>query len=107
MLTGPMGPNSGGRVSGVTDTVNAGESATYGYDYMNRLLNATAPNWALQWTYDEFGNRLTQSGTGSPAPPQMTLSYDEANHITTSGYQYDLSGNGNMTAIRAPSKCSK
>jgi len=43
----------------VTDAVNPGQSVSlYEYDQVNRLVKATATNWALQWTYDEFGNRL-------------------------------------------------
>jgi RHS repeat-associated protein len=104
-----------GRVSGVYDSVNPTLSALYQYDSLNRLSSTTAgtiadpnatqwqvgtTNWALQWTYDEFGNRLSQAKVpNSPgSPPEITLSYGEStNRITTSGYSYDL--NGNLTAM--------
>jgi len=92
-----------GRVSAVTDAVNPGQSvSSYEYENLNRLTKATTPNWALQWTYDEFGNRLTQAKVpGSPGtPPEITLNYGEStNRITTAGYTYDL--NGNLTAAPA------
>jgi len=83
-----------GRVSSVTDSVNPGQSASYSYDELNRLTAATTPNWGLAFTYDDFGNRLTQSATGG-SPPTKTLAYDNNNRITTSGYSYD--SNGNLT----------
>ena len=96
-----------GRASTVTDWHNpAFRTTTYQYDNLNRLTQATAVNnlsatqWQLSWTYDEFGNRETQTPTsGTPyTPPSSSLSYNAAtNRITTSGYTYD--NNGNMTVI--------
>jgi RHS repeat-associated protein len=57
-------------------------------------------NCAAAWTYDEFGNRLSQTKVpgSNGSPPEITLTYGEAtNRITTSGYTYDL--NGNLTAM--------
>jgi YD repeat-containing protein len=86
-----------GRVQAVTDTVNPAQSASYGYDHLNRLTSASTSGWGLAWTYDDFGNRLTQSATLG-TPPTSTVAYDETtNQITTSGYSFDA--NGNMTAM--------
>jgi RHS repeat-associated protein len=86
-----------GRVQAVTDAVNPAQSATYGYDQLNRLTSASASGWGLAWTYDDFGNRLTQAATLG-APPTSTLAYDETtNRITTAGHSYDA--NGNLTAM--------
>ncbi len=84
-----------GRVSSVTDAVNPGQSANYTYDQLNRLATASTPNWGLSWTYDDFGNRLTQTPTAG-TPPQSTLTYDETTNRIT-GYTYDA--NGNLTAM--------
>ncbi len=85
----------------MTDAVNPGQSvSSYEYDQLNRLTKATTPNWALQWTYDEFGSRLTQTKVPGSAgtPPEISLSYNETtNRITTAGFTYDL--NGNLTAL--------
>ena len=90
-----------GRVNAVTDAVNSGQSvSSYEYDQLNRLTKATATNWALEWSYDEFGNRLSQTKVpgSSGSPPEINLSYGEStNRITTAGYSYDL--NGNLTAM--------
>jgi RHS repeat-associated protein len=106
-----------GRVSGAYDSVNPALSALYQHDSLNRLNSTTAgsiadpnaaqwqigtTNWALQWSYDEFGNRLSQTKVpgSNGSPPEITLSYDEAtNRITTGQYTYDL--NGNITAAPA------
>src|SRR5258708_15672004 len=84
--------NADGQAVTVTDTVNGGQSVTaYAYDQLNRLSSATAANWNMAWTYDEFGNRLTQ--TGSSGVPTSSLSYNDNNRITTTGYTYDSVGN--------------
>ncbi|HET8888524.1 MAG TPA: RHS repeat-associated core domain-containing protein, partial [Candidatus Angelobacter sp.] len=82
------------------------KSENFTYDQMGRLsaaqtgvVNSTsgAKTWSLQWTYDRFGNRLTQSMlAGDPSFPvgQPTLMIDTAtNRITNSGYTYDNAGN--------------
>jgi len=92
------GYNAGGQATSVTDSVNSGQAVTsYTYDNLNRLASATTPNWSVSWTYDEFGNRTSETGTGTAASLTSSLSYDQStNRITTSGYGYD--SNGNLTA---------
>jgi RHS repeat-associated protein len=82
------------------------KSEQFTYDGFGRLsaaqtltVNSTpgAKTWSLQWTYDRFGNRLTQSMlAGDPNFPvgQPTLMMNTAtNRITNSGYTYDNAGN--------------
>jgi YD repeat-containing protein len=77
-----------GRLQSVTDTVNPAQSASYGYDGLNRLKTAVSSEWGLSWSYDEFGNRTAQTTTLG-TPPGSALAYDPAtNRITTSGYNY-------------------
>jgi RHS repeat-associated protein len=92
------GYNADGQATSVTDSVNSGQAVTsYTYDNLNRLASATTPNWSMSWTYDEFGNRTSETGTGTAASLTSSLSYDQStNRITTSGYGYD--SNGNLTA---------
>ncbi len=57
------------------------------YDELGRLKTAGAASY----TYDGFGNRLTQTA------PSMNLAYNASNNrITSTGYTYDA--NGNVTA---------
>jgi RHS repeat-associated protein len=81
--------------AGVEDTT---KSVSYSYDPWFRLLQAQTVNqtssssWMLQWSYDRFGNRMTQGGTGNAIVSQPQLTFDAAtNHIT--GFCYDNAGN--------------
>jgi RHS repeat-associated protein len=90
------------------------KSENFTYDQIGRLsaaqtgvVNSTsgAKTWSLQWTYDRFGNRLTQSMlAGDPSFPvgQPTLMINSAtNQITNPGYTYDYAGNMTHDATAA------
>ena len=86
--------NASGQVTSiVNDSANSAQSAAYTYDNLNRLSTATTPSWGLSWSYDDFGNRTSQTATlGSP--PQSSLTYDQTtNQITNAGYTFDAGGN--------------
>ena len=53
------------RITGITDTDNAGLSQSYAYDLLDRLTSATGSGVNESWTYDANGNRLTQGGATS------------------------------------------
>jgi RHS repeat-associated protein len=113
-----------GNVQAFSDSVNGSWSDIH-YDNLNRLSAATQavtgqPTQYLCWTYDSFGNRLTQTATNSPcnvaSPPNpstlaqynsqnqvsflsdlmpLGLGYDEAGNVTNDGtnqYLYDAEG---------------
>jgi RHS repeat-associated protein len=82
------------------------KSEVFTYDPLGRLtaahtgvVNSTsgAKTWSLQWAYDRFGNRLSQTMlAGDPTFPagQPTLTFDPAtNRISNAGYTYDAAGN--------------
>lgn len=87
-----------GQITSVTDSVDSGRSATYAYDGMNRLTSAVTtgstnyPKWGLSFTYDRYGNRTAQTVTSGTAPSNSVSVSATTNHITTSGYAYDMSG---------------
>jgi len=85
-------------VAWLSDTVT-GETATFTYDTSNRLHLVTVTGGTnprtYTYAYDAGGNRTSSSVTGS-APSSQTLTYNNANQITTTGYTYD--GTGNLTA---------
>jgi len=110
-------PSSGGyaangNLQNVTDLVMG--SWTYGYDHLNRLTQAVVNSGtymgmnvggaSLGWSYDSFGNRLTQS-SNSGFFPSGSVQYAGANNRATGTgvasapnasvdtLQYDAAGN--------------
>jgi RHS repeat-associated protein len=91
-------------LSSVSDSVDNGRNATYAYDALSRLTQATTagstnfPAWGLSETFDRYGNRLAQTAiSGCVAPltcpqPSVTVSAT-TNHVSGSPYTYDASGN--------------
>ncbi|MEW5978801.1 MAG: RHS repeat-associated core domain-containing protein [Acidobacteriota bacterium] len=86
-----------GQISSIADAVS-GETVTYAYDSLSRLIWATATgSWGLSFSYDGFGNRTSQTVTQGSGPT-VNLAYSAStNRITTSGYGYD--SNGNLTSM--------
>lgn len=88
-----------GRIQSISD-VASGETITYQYDSLNRLIQASGTGdaqgaWSQTFTFDGFGN-LTQK-TGSNAPTNAFLATNPANNqLTANGAQYDA--NGNLTS---------
>lgn len=99
---GTAGSNNG-QISAITDSVDSGRNESYTYDALYRLTGASTtgstgyPKWGLAWTYDRFGNRITQSiasGCSAITCPTNSLTVSAStNRITTAGYSYDASGN--------------
>jgi RHS repeat-associated protein len=98
-----------GNVAGYTDSVN-GTWSNIAYDGVNRLTAATqVPNSGttqyLCWTYDSFGNRKSQTVSGTqcnvstPPTPTSQWQYNNANNQVTGtipaslAVAYDSSGN--------------
>ncbi len=79
---------------------DAGRTVAYTYDPLGRLSTALTngssgyPQWGLSWTYDRYGNRWAQTATAGSGLPQPNVTVDPAtNHINSTGYAYDASGN--------------
>jgi len=95
---GPAGSNDG-LIASITDNVDSGRSATYGYDGLYRLSSAVTngssnyPIWGLSWIYDRYGNRTAQNVTAGSAPAPLTPTDPATNHLTASGDTYDHNGN--------------
>jgi YD repeat-containing protein len=78
-----------GRIVQMKDWVS-GEEVNYQYDELGRLIAAatTGPEWGLSWTYDGFGNRLSQNVTKGSGPV-VSLTVDPlTNRISTFGFSY-------------------
>jgi RHS repeat-associated protein len=90
------------RITGITDTTNAANSWTYGYDALDRLTSGAKPSQTMGWSYDANGNRLAQSG-----PPTQSHTYSATSNraLTLTGstsltYSYDPAGNVSSDSIR-------
>jgi YD repeat-containing protein len=83
--------NNNGQIATMIDHV-ANETVNYHYDALARLSMASSAQWDLTYTYDGFGNRAVQTGTGTAT--SATFNYNAQNQITgTAGSSYDLKGN--------------
>jgi hypothetical protein len=96
----PSATQNNGRILSQTDVVS-GETITYSYDSLNRMIQASGTgdptgNWSQQFGYDGFGNLVQKIGAG--APSNTALSTDQTtNRPNANGGQYD--NNGNLTAL--------
>src|ERR1035441_182418 len=87
--TFPAGANNG-KISQQTNSVS-GETVTYQYDSLNRLLSATSnQSWSETYGYDGFGNLLSKTPTGGA--PTLSQSVNAANNWIV-GVNYDANGN--------------
>ncbi|HEY2498515.1 MAG TPA: RHS repeat-associated core domain-containing protein [Candidatus Angelobacter sp.] len=94
------GATDDGLLMGVTDNVTSTRTTSYTYDQLKRLttaqtVNLTSPGtWQLQFAYDRYGNRLSQTPTGGTAsmPSNSVVVDPTTNRITSAGYDAD----GNM-----------
>jgi RHS repeat-associated protein len=93
-----------GQIQCITDNVDSGRTVSYSYDALYRLTTAVTngsanyAQWGLTWTYDRYGNRLSQSAT-SDTPPANSLSFANPGGAQTNhpdGMCFDA--NGNLTA---------
>ncbi len=91
-----------GMIQQIRDQVNPSYSETYSYDNLYRLVQAESSVWTASWSYDRYGNRLSQTTTGVSYSETLPVSstsnrvsgwtYDAAGNVTNDGshtYQYD------------------
>ena len=92
---------SNGAINCIVDVVDSGRSVAYTYDWLGRLSSAlttgdsTYPQWGLAWSYDRYGNRLSQTITaGSAYSNNLTFS-SSGGALTNQpdGMCFDASGN--------------
>jgi RHS repeat-associated protein len=79
-----------GKITSQTDNIS-GETVTYQYDSLNRLLSASSSqSWSETYGFDAFGNLLSKAQTGG-APTLSQSVYTTNNQIM--GQTYDNNGN--------------
>jgi RHS repeat-associated protein len=93
----PAGANNG-KIGSMYNAVS-GETVTYTYDSLNRLLTASGTGgssaWGQQYGFDAFGNLLSKTITTGSGPSLSQAVSTTTNQIV--GYPYDA--NGNTTGI--------
>jgi YD repeat-containing protein len=73
----PTGTNNG-KASSMYNAVS-GETVTYTYDSLNRLLTANGSGWGQQYGFDGFGNLLSKTVTAGSGP-SLSVSVNAANN---------------------------
>ena len=90
-----------GQIASSVDAIT-GETITYQYDALKRLLQASGKNWGESYVYDGYGNLTQMNPSGSAGAPTLNVSVQvdgnnvPTNRITATGVTYD--NNGNLTA---------
>jgi RHS repeat-associated protein len=95
------GVGNDGQIQSITDNLFSARSTTYVYDELSRLLGAktvdqtSAGTWKLEFTYDRYGNRLSEIPTGGAGlmPMSEVLADPLTNHLIGAGQTYDAAGN--------------
>jgi RHS repeat-associated protein len=87
------GVANNGKIAAITDNLNSSKSISYTYDEINRLATAatSGPDWGLSWSYDRYGNRLSQNVTKGTAPSNSLSINSTNNRVST--WTYDAVGN--------------
>jgi RHS repeat-associated protein len=83
------------RITRATDASTSANSWVYGYDPLDRLTNASNAAVSQVYTFDENGNRLSQTGTSNTtfAYPIGSNKLSSAAGSLTKTYNYDAAGN--------------
>jgi RHS repeat-associated protein len=83
----PTGTNNGK----ISSAVVSGETITYQYDSLNRVMSASGSGWGDSYGYDAFGSLLSKTIT-SGTPPSLSQAVNPLNNWIT-GQSYDPNGN--------------
>jgi RHS repeat-associated protein len=98
----PSGANNG-KLTSMYNAVS-GETITYTYDSLNRLLTGSGAgggsNWGQQYGFDAFGNLLSKTVTAGSGP-SLSVSVNPANNQIqgVSGWSYDANGNASTSGM--------
>ncbi len=85
----PTGTNNG-KINSKYNAIS-GETVTYTYDSLNRLLTANGSGWGEQYGFDSFGNLLSKTVTAGSGP-SLSQAVNPANNQIV-GQSYDANGN--------------
>ena len=83
-------------LTGITDTVTAANTQTFGHSAANRLNSATGPYGSQTWIFDGVGNRTSQTIAGAVTTynyPATSNKLSSLSGATTRALTYDAAGN--------------
>ena len=86
--------DANGLITSITDGVVSGESRAFGYDGLNRLIDATGPWGDADYTYDQNNNLLSKVFTDGGTVRTVNMLYNGSNRL----YRYsdtDTTGGAN------------
>jgi RHS repeat-associated protein len=83
-----------GKLLSETDHI-AGNAVSYAYDNHGRIVNAESSDaaWGLDYTYDDFGNRTSQTPTKGQGPSHEVQHDPVTNWMLSDDTSYDANGN--------------
>ena len=84
-----------GNITGITDTLDPTRHQVFGYDALDRLVEARGRYGDLRYTYDAVGNRLNQIRNGFPE--DYTYAADSHRLLQAGARDYRYDANGNTT----------
>ena len=90
-----IGYDTAGRIGYQTDSANATNTATYGYDTLDRLTGTVLPTTNLGYAYDANGNRTSQTVGGTTYSYQVSPTSNRLNGVNTvppKSYAFDVNG---------------
>ena len=92
----PTGTNNG-KISSMYNATT-GETVSYTYDSLNRLLTAAGSGWGEGYGFDPFGNLLSKTVTSGSGPSLSQTVSTSTNQIQgVYGLTYDANGNPSAT----------
>jgi YD repeat-containing protein len=97
--------SNNGQIASITDNVASGRTVNYTYDSLNRLSTAVTtgsaqdPQWGLSWSYDRYGNILSQTRTHGYLAPEYSVNIDASTNRISSmnSFTFYYDSNGNLT----------
>jgi YD repeat-containing protein len=91
--------SNNGQIASSVDGVT-GETITYTYDALKRLLEADGLNWKEKYVYDGFGNltQMNPSGTVTGVPSMNLSIAVDANNVPNNRIAGESDNNGNQSA---------
>lgn len=105
-----------GQLIKITNNLYGGgtRDRSFSYDSLGRLVQVVGgpivlPSWIQTYAYDRYGNRTSVNVSGSvPRDGLASVSYDvTSNRVTTSGFDYDKTGNQTRALIPGSSTASQ